>query len=61
MDTIVGFGKDDSLRFHNLLAESLKNQTFLEGKTERTIKKNLAAKYSNVEKMDLYGKHMQLV
>lgn len=61
MDTIVGFDKQDSLRFHILLEESLKNQTFLEGKIERSIKKDLASKYSNIEKMGLYGKHMQLV
>lgn len=61
MDTIVNFDKEDSLRFHIVLEEGLKNQTFLEGKTERSIKKDLASKFSNIEKMDLYGKHMQLV
>lgn len=61
VDTIVNFDKEDSLRFHIVLEEGLKNQTFLEGKTERSIKKDLASKFSNIEKMDLYGKHMQLV
>ncbi|TGL44782.1 ABC transporter substrate-binding protein [Leptospira perdikensis] len=61
IETIVGFNKDDSFRFHKVLEESLKNQTFLEGKTERLIKKELAAKYTKIEKMDLYGDHMQLV
>lgn len=61
IETILGFNKDDSLRFHKVLEESIKNQTFLEGKTERLIKKELASKYSTITKMDLYGKHMQLV
>ncbi|EMY67957.1 ABC transporter substrate-binding protein [Leptospira vanthielii] len=61
MDTIVGFNKDDSLRFNKVLEESLRNQTFLEGKMERSIKKELALQYSTSKKMDLYGKHMQLV
>lgn len=61
IETIVGFSKEDSLLFHKVLEESLKNQTFLEGKTERLIKKELAAKYTNLEKMDLYGEHIQLV
>ncbi|TGK47557.1 sensor histidine kinase [Leptospira kanakyensis] len=61
IDIIVGFSKEDSNRFHSVLEESLKNQTFIEGKAERQIKKELASKYSSITKMDLYGEHMQLV
>ncbi|MCW7494291.1 ABC transporter substrate-binding protein [Leptospira sp. 2 VSF19] len=61
IESIIGFNKEDSLRFHKLLEQSLKNNIFLEGKEERSIKKELAIKYSNSKKMDLYGKHMQLV
>ncbi|WP_244279656.1 ABC transporter substrate-binding protein [Leptospira brenneri] len=61
IDAIVGFNAEDSYRFHKVLEESLKNQTFIEGKTERSIKKELASKYVSIEKMNLYGEHMQLV
>ncbi|WP_244310434.1 ABC transporter substrate-binding protein [Leptospira noumeaensis] len=61
IDIIVGFNKEDSIRFYLVLEESLKNQTFMEGKAERLIKKELALKYSSIKKMDLYGEHIQLV
>ncbi|TDY72630.1 phospho-acceptor domain-containing protein [Leptospira meyeri] len=61
VETILGFSKEDSFRFNKVLEESIKNQTFLEGKMERLIKKDLASKYKSILKMDLYGKHMQLV
>lgn len=61
IETIISFNKEDSLRFHKLLNQSLGNKTFLEGKEERSLKKELAIQYSYSNKMDLYGKHMQLV
>ncbi|XDD43290.1 ABC transporter substrate-binding protein [Leptospira sp. WS60.C2] len=59
--TIVTFDEDDANRYHFLLSECLQNQTYLEGKSERNIKKELHAQFSHLGKMDLYGPHMQLV
>ncbi|TGL87516.1 GHKL domain-containing protein [Leptospira congkakensis] len=61
IDVIVGFSEQDSIRFYKVLEESLKNRTFIEGKTERMIKKDLAIKFAAIDKMGLYGEHMQLV
>lgn len=61
IETIISFNQEDSLRFHKLLNQSLGHRTFLEGKVERSLKKELAIQYSFSNKMDLYGKHMQLV
>ncbi|TGM38031.1 ABC transporter substrate-binding protein [Leptospira biflexa] len=61
ISTIIHFNEEDSKRYHLILAESLENQTYIEGKLERNLKKELHLRFSHLEKMDLYGSHLQMV
>ncbi|TGL55914.1 sensor histidine kinase [Leptospira kemamanensis] len=61
IETILTFNEEDSKRYHLVLQESMMNQPYIEGKSERTLKKELHTQFSGVEKMDLYGDHMQMV
>ncbi|TGL22296.1 sensor histidine kinase [Leptospira yanagawae] len=59
--TILTFDDEDTKRYQLVLTESLLNQPYIEGKSERTLKKELYSQFSDNEKMDLYGDHMQMV
>lgn len=61
ISTIIHFNEEDSKRYHLVLAESLENQTYIEGKLERNLKKELHLRFSHLEKMDLYGSHLQMI
>ncbi|TGL07252.1 sensor histidine kinase [Leptospira bouyouniensis] len=61
ISTIINFNDEDSKRYKLVLAESLTNQNYMEGKSERILKKELHSKFSYLDKMDLYGDHMQMV
>ncbi|TGL64938.1 ABC transporter substrate-binding protein [Leptospira jelokensis] len=61
ISTILTFNEEDMKRYQLVLSESLLNQPYMEGKSERTLKKELHSQFSDHEKMDLYGEHLQLV
>ncbi|TGL22042.1 sensor histidine kinase, partial [Leptospira levettii] len=61
ISTIINFNEEDTKRYQIVLKESLDNQVYLEGKSERSLRKELHSKFSQLEKMELYGDHIQLV
>ncbi|XDD47057.1 ABC transporter substrate-binding protein [Leptospira sp. WS39.C2] len=61
ISTIINFNVEDTKRYKLVLSESLEHQSYMEGKSERTLKKELHSQFSHLQKMDLYGDHIQLI